>query len=64
MLTNVRTFVQFSQYGNVIKLEICANKLRALNIVKASYGIKSVSILNEYFTTGYLIEGTVLELNN
>lgn len=62
-LTNVRTFVQFSQYGEVQQYEVCSNKLQALNIIKFAYGVKSVSVLTEYTVDNYLVIGTVSKLN-
>jgi hypothetical protein len=59
-LTNIRTKVQFSQYGEVKTLLFVGNKLRALNAVKMAYGIKSVSALIEYKTDNFLIEGITL----
>lgn len=60
-LTNIRTHVQFSQYGKVVELEYVGNKLQAMNVIRLNYGVKSFSALHEYKTTGYLIKGTILK---
>lgn len=57
MLTNIRTRVQFTQYGDVKTVIFNGNKLRALNEVKSAYGVRSVSILHEYVADGFLQEG-------
>ena len=63
-LTNVRTFLQFSQYGNIIQIEFYGNKLMALNSIKSSYGVKSFSVLNEYKTDGFLPQGYHTVINS
>ena len=57
-LTNIRTYIQFSQYGNVMAIVYNGNKLMAMNAIKYGYGVKQLSVLREYKEYGYLIEGT------
>ena len=59
-ITNIRTKVQFTTTTGVLGRVICANKLRAMNIVKSTFGNVQISILHEYKTDGFLIEDTVL----
>jgi hypothetical protein len=42
-ITNIRTKVQFTQYGEVKCFIVNANKLRAMNIIKSVFGVKSLS---------------------
>ena len=56
-LTNVRTYIQFTQYGDVKEVTVNSNKLRALNIVKNVFGIRSVSVLREYRVENFGVEG-------
>ena len=58
-LTHTKTFVQFSQYGEVKQFWVWANKLQAMNIIKNAYGIKSLSVLEETQSKNAMIEGTV-----
>ena len=62
MLTNVRTKVQFSQYGDVKTFIYNGNKLQAMNAFRLVYGVKSFSILHEYTVENYLPDGNCTEL--
>lgn len=55
-LTNVRTYVQFSQNEQVKAFIYNGNKLQAMNCFKYGMGIKSFSVLREYRTDSYSIE--------
>lgn len=57
-LTNIRTNVQFTQYGKVVNITFIGNKLMAMNSIKSQYGVKSLSVLREFKVDGYLVEGT------
>lgn len=57
ILTNIRTVVQFSQYGDVKRVIFNGNKLLAMNIIRSAYGVKQFSILHEYKENGYLPQG-------
>lgn len=57
-LTNARTLLQFSQYGEVKKVLYNGNKLMAMNAIKFKYGVKQFSFMNEYIdNNGYLPQG-------
>lgn len=56
-LTNVRTFLQFSQYGDVKQVTYVGNKLQAMNTIRSAYGVKQFSVIREYKTEGFLPEG-------
>jgi hypothetical protein len=56
-ITNIRTKVQFTQYGEVKCFIVNANKLRAMNIIKSVFGVKSLSLLHEFKADGFLPEG-------
>jgi len=56
-LTNVRTLLQFSLYGEVKKVVYNGNKLMAMNAIRFGYGVKSFSVLQEYTESGYLPQG-------
>jgi|GEM_PF-6169733 len=62
-LTNERTFLQFSQYGDVKQIEYNGNKLMAMNAIRLVYGVKSFSILREYMADGYLPQGYYTTVN-
>jgi len=53
-LTNVRTYLQFCQYGDVKQITYNGNKLQAMNVIKHSFGVKSFSAITEYQVTNYL----------
>ena len=57
-LTNVRTLLQFSQYGEVKKVLYNGNKLMAMNAIRFAYGVRQFSCMNEYIDkNGYLPQG-------
>jgi hypothetical protein len=56
-ITNIRTKLQFTQYGDVKTIVYNGNKLQAMNCIKNCYGIKSFSILHEFKTDTYLPTG-------
>lgn len=58
MLTNIRTLVQFSQYGEVKKILFVGNKLMAMNTIRSGYGVKEFSMLHEHKVDNYLVQGT------
>lgn len=62
-LTNVRTLVQFSQYGEVKKIEFVGNKLLAMNSIRSAFGVKSFSMLHEYTVDTYLMQGSYCYAN-
>lgn len=53
-LTNVRTFLQFSQYGKVKQITFNGNKLMAMNVIKNGFGVKQFSAITEYLVDNYL----------
>ena len=55
-LTNVRTYVQFSQNEQVKAFIYNGNKLQAMNCFKYGMGVKIFSVLNEYKTDSFLPE--------
>jgi hypothetical protein len=63
-LTNIRTYCQFSQYGEVKSIVFYGNRFMAMNSIRFGYGVKSFTVLKEYKTDGYLPEGqhTVLSM--
>ena len=63
MLTNIRTFLQFSQYGDVKQVEFVGNKLMAMNSIRSLFGVKSFSVIREYKSEGYLTQGTYTQVN-
>jgi hypothetical protein len=56
-LTNIRTYLQFSQYGEVKAIIYNGNKLMAMNAIRYGYGVKSFTVLREYKADSYLPEG-------
>ena len=56
-LTNVRTVLQFSQYGEVKKVLFNGNKLMAMNAIRRSHGVPFFSVLHEMLFDTYLPEG-------
>lgn len=58
MLTNIRTKLQFSQYGKVVTITYNGNKLMAMNAIRFAFGAASFSTLHEYKTDTYLLQGT------
>lgn len=54
MLTNVRTRVQFSQYGEVKTFIYNGNKLQARNHFHGSMGINEFTMLIEYLADSWL----------
>lgn len=40
------------------------NKLQAMNVIKHAYGVKTFSVLREYKTDSYLVEGAYTVLPN
>jgi len=56
-LTNVRTHLQFNQYGNVVEITYNGNKLQAMNAIRYARGVKQFTALTEYRVTNYLPEG-------
>jgi len=62
-LTNVRTFLQFSQYGYIKQIEFNGNKLMAINTIRSMFGVKQFSILSERITDNFLPIGNYTILN-
>jgi hypothetical protein len=62
-LTNVRTFLQFSQYGDVKQIDFNGNKLMAMNTIRSMFGVKQFSILSERITDNFLPIGNYTILN-
>ena len=56
-LTNVRTYIQFSKYGEVYNITYNGNKFMAMNAIKLAYGVKELSTLREYKVDNYLVLG-------
>lgn len=62
-LTNVRTFLQFSQYGDVKQIEFNGNKMMAMNTIRSMFGVRQFSILSERITDNFLPIGNYTTLN-
>ncbi len=62
-LTNVRTFLQFSQYGDIKQIEFNGNKLMAANTIRSMFGVKQFSIISERITDNFLPIGNYTILN-
>ena len=62
-LTNVKTFLQFSQYGDVKQIEFNGNKLMATNTIRSMFGVKQFSTISERITDNFLPIGNYTILN-
>jgi len=62
-LTNVRTFLQFSQYGDVKQIDFNGNKLMAINTIRSMFGVKQFSTISERITDNFLPIGNYTILN-
>lgn len=56
-LTNVRTFLQFSQYEKVKQITFNGNKFMAMNVIKNGFGVNQFSAITEYLVTNFLPVG-------